>query len=158
VSPTSRVEKIVRLHKRFHLCKNEEATTHLSACGVSLVNDMLFDRINTFRKSSNEPLMKFQSTNRDSIEATIENKKPESLSPSPSYRDEVLPIHPSRWPQLPLMIRPSPNSSTKIRGIRSSSGKSTLKGFSNRVLPINTGREVCIVHHSSALRLDNLLT
>merc|ERR1719238_6422 len=32
----------------------------------------------------------------------------------------ALPSHPSEWPQAPLMIRPSPNSSTKIRGIRKS--------------------------------------
>ncbi|CAJ1952402.1 unnamed protein product [Cylindrotheca closterium] len=104
---------------------------------------MLFDRINTFTKSSNEPLMKVQATNNDSEaigETTIENTKPESSRRSPRG---VLPIHPSHWPQLPLMIRPSPNTSTEIRGIRYSSGKNAdeVKGFSNQVLPINTGRE-----------------
>lgn len=29
----------------------------------------------------------------------------------------ILPEHPSRWPQRPLMIRPTPDSSTKVIGI-----------------------------------------
>lgn len=132
-----------------NLGKTDEETFHFRYCTVSLVKDMLFDRINTFRKSSHEPLMKVQPSNNDSEafeERTIENKKPERMSPSPPDLEEVLPIHPSLWPQLPLMIRPTPNTSTKVRGIRYSSGKSSdeLKGIFNKVLPINTGKEVCI--------------
>jgi len=106
---------------------------------------MLFDRINTFGKSSNEPLTKVADTNNhfEVFDTTNENKKPETSSPFRVDCEEELPIHPSRWPQLPLMIRSTPNTSTRIRGIRYSSGKSTdeLTGFSNKALPINTGRE-----------------
>lgn len=106
--------------------------------------------------------MKVQATENDSeaFQTTIEKKKPESPSPSPYDREEALPIHPSNWPQLPLMIRPTPNTCTQIRGIRFSSGKSTdkLKSFSDQVLPINTGREVCFISHISVFRHADLLT
>jgi len=46
---------------------------------------------------------------------------------------------PSTWPQQPLMIRPTPNSSTKVIGIR----RARKKEYENFVgLPINNGREV----------------
>ena len=56
----------------------------------------------------------------------------------------ALPSNPSKWPQLHLMIRPTPNTTTKIRGIRYS--RSTkyqhFRGFcAGCILPINCGRE-----------------
>ena len=33
------------------------------------------------------------------------------------YTYDTIPVHPSKWPQRPLMIRPTPYTSTKILGI-----------------------------------------
>jgi hypothetical protein len=58
--------------------------------------------------------------------------------------NDPLPAPPSKWPQAPLMMRPSPNSNTKIRGIRYSSSQQYLdfSGFcAGCILPINTGAE-----------------
>ena len=58
---------------------------------------------------------------------------------------KALPSHPSKWPQSPIMLRPTPNTSTNIRGIRfaSSSDYQHFKGFcAGCILPINTGAEV----------------
>jgi hypothetical protein len=55
-----------------------------------------------------------------------------------------LPAHPGGWPQRPLMIRPTPNTSTKIIGIRrvSTSEYQHFPGFcAGCILPVNTGSE-----------------
>lgn len=55
------------------------------------------------------------------------------------------PSPPSKWPQRPLMLRPTPHTATKIRGIRraSSFDYQNFSGFcAGCILPINTGREV----------------
>jgi len=57
---------------------------------------------------------------------------------------DVLPEHPSRWPQRPLMIRPTPHSFTKVLGIRRArrDDYEDIMGFSaGSILPINNGRE-----------------
>lgn len=56
-----------------------------------------------------------------------------------------LPEHPSRWPQRPLMIRPTPHSSTKVIGIRMASRHNYQEfiGFTaGCILPINNGTEL----------------
>ncbi|VEU36874.1 unnamed protein product [Pseudo-nitzschia multistriata] len=56
-----------------------------------------------------------------------------------------LPQHPSTWPQRPLMVRPTPCSSTKIIGIRRaiSDNYENFKGCcAGCILPINNGREL----------------
>ena len=56
----------------------------------------------------------------------------------------VLPSSPSRWPQQHLMIRPTPNTTTKIRGIRYSESTKYqhFRGFcAGCILPINNGKE-----------------
>ena len=57
----------------------------------------------------------------------------------------ALPSNPSLWPQAPLMIRPTPNTSTKIRGIRrvKSLKYEDFSGFcAGCILPLNNGSEV----------------
>lgn len=56
-----------------------------------------------------------------------------------------LPLDPQKWPQRPVMLRPSPNTFTTIRGIRKASEKDYqhFPGFcAGCILPINTGREL----------------
>lgn len=56
----------------------------------------------------------------------------------------ILPGHPSTWPQSPLMIRPTPNSSTKVIGVRLARqyDYENFLGFSaGCILPINNGKE-----------------
>jgi hypothetical protein len=56
-----------------------------------------------------------------------------------------LPSPPTKWPQRPVMLRPSPNTSTVIRGIRKANEKEYqhYSGFcAGCILPINTGREL----------------
>ncbi|CAB9502720.1 expressed unknown protein [Seminavis robusta] len=57
---------------------------------------------------------------------------------------KTLPSPPSQWPQRPVMIRPTPGTSTKIRGIRLASDRDYrhFAGFcAGCILPVNTGRE-----------------
>lgn len=57
---------------------------------------------------------------------------------------KALPSHPSQWPQAPLMIRPTPYTSTKVRGIRrvGSLAYEHFAGFcAGCILPINCGCE-----------------
>ena len=56
-----------------------------------------------------------------------------------------LPSDPAMWPQRPVMLRPSPRTTTKIRGIRLANSREYqhFKGFcAGCILPINTGREL----------------
>jgi len=60
------------------------------------------------------------------------------------YTSRSLPPPPSQWPQAPVLLRPTPNSHTKIRGIRyaSSLKYETFPGLcSGCMLPVNTGKE-----------------
>jgi len=55
-----------------------------------------------------------------------------------------LPAPPFRWPQAPVMLRPTPGSDMKIRGIRyaDSTKYQSFAGFcAGCILPINTGQE-----------------
>eukprot|EP00536_Pseudo-nitzschia_multiseries_P016638 jgi/Psemu1/222025/e_gw1.1179.2.1 len=57
----------------------------------------------------------------------------------------MLPIHPSTWPQRPLMIRPTPHTSMKVIGIRRamSDEYEHFEGCSaDCILPINDGKEI----------------
>lgn len=57
---------------------------------------------------------------------------------------KTLPSPPKDWPQRPVMMRPSPGSSTKIRGIRYASDRDYkhFSGFcAGCILPVNTGKE-----------------
>ena len=61
---------------------------------------------------------------------------------SSTYKN--LPAEPSVWPQRPVMLRPSPRTTTKIRGIRFADSREYrhFDGFcAGCILPINTGRE-----------------
>lgn len=64
-----------------------------------------------------------------------------------STRDQTdiprFPTHPSTWEYRPLFLRPSPNSSMKIRGVRNSSSTEYLKEYDleHDSLPINSGNE-----------------
>ncbi len=62
-----------------------------------------------------------------------------------SDTNKVLPSPPSQWPQAPLMIRPTPHTSTKIRGIRRAGSLEYehFAGFcAGCILPINCGTEL----------------
>lgn len=55
-----------------------------------------------------------------------------------------LPVPPQQWPQAPVMVRPSPTSDTKIRGIRyaNDTNYQHFTGFcAGCILPMNTGVE-----------------
>jgi hypothetical protein len=57
---------------------------------------------------------------------------------------KALPSHPSLWPQAPLMVRPTPKTTTKIRGIRRAKSLQyeDFSGFcAGCILPINNGKE-----------------
>lgn len=57
---------------------------------------------------------------------------------------KMLPSSPSKWAQCPVMLRPSPNTNTKIRGIRyaNSTEYRHFRGFcAGCILPINNGTE-----------------
>lgn len=57
----------------------------------------------------------------------------------------ILPSHPSKWPQAPIMLRPTPNTNMRIRGIRHANSYEYkhFKGFcAGCILPINTGAEL----------------
>jgi hypothetical protein len=59
-----------------------------------------------------------------------------------------MPCHPSTWPQRPLMIRPTPNTTTQVMGIRFAAEANVLEneGFANSCcLPINGGQEVNVL-------------
>jgi hypothetical protein len=64
-----------------------------------------------------------------------------------------LPSHPTRWPQCPVMIRPSPYTSTKVRGIRRAMKREYehFPGFCEGcILPVNNGSE----KHGEAIVID----
>lgn len=71
------------------------------------------------------------------------SKLPHSFPCKDTY--DELPSDPSHWPQRPIMLRPSPYTSTKIHGIRRAStviGYEHFNGFcSGCILPVNTGKE-----------------
>jgi hypothetical protein len=55
-----------------------------------------------------------------------------------------LPSYPTRWPQCPVMIRPTPYTSTKVRGIRRAKAREYehFPGFcAGCILPVNNGSE-----------------
>lgn len=61
-----------------------------------------------------------------------------------SDTNKTLPSNPTVWPQSPLMIRPTPNTSTKIRGIRRAKSLQYehFSGFcAGCILPLNCGSE-----------------
>jgi hypothetical protein len=67
---------------------------------------------------------------------------PHAFPCSATYKE--LPSPPSQWPQGPIMIRPTPFTSTKIRGIRraTSSDFDHFPGFcAGCILPVNNGSE-----------------
>ena len=74
------------------------------------------------------------------------NDKKEVISVSPKLDDteKELPLHPSKWPQRPLILLSTPNSATKITGVRRLCDDGTVfEDFSSgRILPINGGQEV----------------
>jgi len=86
---------------------------------------------------------------RQSIKKEIERQQPENQHSgpflSPECSSKKLPQPPTCWPQRPLMIRPTPFSSTKIIGIRTAMGYD-YKNFpglcADCILPINNGREI----------------
>lgn len=104
--------------------------------------------------------MKFQQTEgQNENEQNLQLKRPLTESGTMSLKQSqksahafsckdscnVLPDNPSTWPQCPLMIRPTPHSSTKVIGIRRARGDTyeALTGFHDScILPINNGREV----------------
>ena len=70
------------------------------------------------------------------------SKLPHAFPCKDTYQE--LPSPPSQWPQCPLMIRPTPDTSTKIKGIRhvSSNEYKHFAGFcAGCILPINNGTE-----------------
>eukprot|EP00977_Amphora_coffeiformis_P016994 scaffold5385_cov152-Amphora_coffeaeformis.AAC.4 len=57
---------------------------------------------------------------------------------------KILPAPPTKWPQAPLMLRPTPGAPMRIRGIRYAHSKAYqhFGGFcAGCILPINTGKE-----------------
>eukprot|EP00978_Attheya_sp_CCMP212_P013071 scaffold32644_cov55-Attheya_sp.AAC.2 len=69
------------------------------------------------------------------------------------FTQSPLPPLPSRWPQAPLLLRPTPHSHTAIRGIRhaDSTGYQALPGLCEGcTLPINSGKE----KHGKQLVID----
>jgi hypothetical protein len=67
---------------------------------------------------------------------------------SSSYNIGELPCHPSSWPQRPLMIRPTPNTTTQVMGIRFADESNVIEseGFADSCcLPINGGQEVNVL-------------
>ena len=102
--------------------------------------NMFLDRVNTFRNDNHhkKPLLGKVLSVDDSPNKTTTTTQPIAVA-----EDAELPIHPSHWPQGPLLIRPTPQSSTKICGIRFTSGEN-VDGFTHQALPINSGREVRI--------------
>lgn len=64
-----------------------------------------------------------------------------------SYTQQIVPYMPEAWPQHPLLLRPSPGSSMRVKGIRFASSQKYMflpgSGFCcGCTLPINTGSEV----------------
>lgn len=128
------------------------------------VEDVFIDTFDDVEKPEDMRLRKHhvESKFNDVVEKFTEiGTEFNAQSPSSPYISNHLPIHkphaypcrstndpltapPSKWPQAPLMMRPSPNSNTKIRGIRHSSSQQYLDfaGFcAGCILPINTGAE-----------------
>jgi hypothetical protein len=75
-----------------------------------------------------------------------------------------LPAHPSKWPQAPLMLRPTPGAKMKIRGIRyaDSLEYQSFPGVcAGCILPVNSGREKrgksLVIDFESALFVGTLL-
>jgi Protein of unknown function (DUF1769) len=78
--------------------------------------------------------------------------------------DKKLPAPPSQWPQAPLMLRPTPGSHMKIRGIRyaDSTEYQNFPGVcAGCILPVNNGRELpgksLVVDFESPLFVGTLL-
>jgi hypothetical protein len=74
--------------------------------------------------------------------ATLPIHQPHAYPCSDTFK--LLPSPPERWPQAPVMVRPTPGTSTKIRGIRlaNQTDYQNFPGFcAGCILPINTGRE-----------------
>lgn len=75
-----------------------------------------------------------------------------------------LPVPPSKWPQSPLMLRPTPGAHMKVRGIRYS-GSTEYQSFpgvcAGCILPVNNGCEPpgksLVVDFESALFVGTLL-
>lgn len=104
-------------------------------------NDCMDDEGRQLKKKSIE--------NGEILGNQSENKKKPSLARKAHtfpFKDActILPEHPSRWPQRPLMIRPTPNSSTNVIGIRVAR-EDDYEDFASFhdgcILPINNGRE-----------------
>ena len=88
------------------------------------------------------------STCNDNNVRALASRNPDDLlihTPPGGYPyHNPLPPPPSMWPQAPLMLRPTPNSNTEVRGIRyaSSSEYLNISGFGAEcALPINIGAE-----------------
>jgi len=127
---------------------------------LSKRNSMVEDRVKNVLKldddikDENDDDDEKQQILRQSIKKETERQQPEDqhlrtfLSPeSHEYPCSCkrLPQPPACWPQRPLMIRPTPFSSTKIIGIRRAMGHDYeyFRGLcAGCILPINNGREI----------------
>ena len=113
-------------------------------------------RVSEVETQLSELLTKDESLDLDEVLAEAERAKA-MPSPGPQIKPsghskhmfpcadtfKALPAHPSEWPQAPLMIRPTPDTSTQIRVIRRarSTEQSVFCGFcAGFLLPINCAR------------------
>lgn len=95
-------------------------------------------------KHSNQ--LKTRMDDSKSIDETYARSSVSTLDELPCNPSiDELPCNPSQWPQRPLLVRATPNTNTRITGIRYCSGADFLDcdGFVNSgSLPINGGKEV----------------
>ena len=90
---------------------------------------------------------KLQTMDEVSIETVPIIRSPHAYPCENTFK--ALPSPPSRWPQAPIMMRPTPGSHTKIRGLRyaeTSNGTGgqyqSFSGFcAGCILPMNNGKE-----------------
>ena len=101
-----------------------------------LIQTLLLDRIGTLYRRKDSNVRKPLSTAATSTTNSIRNK---SIATSDDQKEDFLPIHPSQWPQRPLLIRPTPHTSTKILGIR----MSTLGKGAETELPLKQFAPFC---------------
>ncbi len=96
-----------------------------------------------------DELMKVYDSCRELNEDFSTGGRMSSICSDDDNCNSSLPPHPEKWPQRPLLLRPTPGAGMNIRGVRYSSSKIYLPQYEEvQYLPINNGSEAkgkCLV-------------
>lgn len=120
---------------------DDEEETNLS---IQLVETHLLEMVDQQERAFSGKIVEF--VNDSPVDAATDILPIHRLHAYPcADTHKKLPIPPTQWPQAPLMLRPTPGSNMKIRGIRyaDSTEYQTFPGVcAGCILPVNNGQEL----------------